>query len=299
MGNSPADAPSLFPHFLQRQGGDFDVLIPNFGISGNDRSPSAWCVPRSRLFVDNFLRRRIMKAARITLLVLLAAVSLAAQEHPALNAQLNTIYVGADGKFEAPPDTAQIQFQISIQENTSQAAFAHASKEVDEVRQVMRANGIEPKQAAIGYLSVQPVYDWKNPAHKVIGYRVTTDVTLKLKDFSKVAPVTQQLADANVSESQTLSYILENMDQAKDKAVEDAYRRARDSAEALARASGRAIGELSYASVDTYEAQRSILPHPMAMRAMAAAAATPAPNEEFTPQTVTVTAHVNALFSLK
>jgi uncharacterized protein len=238
-----------------------------------------------------------MKAPRVLFFILLASVALAAQEHPAVGAQANTIYVGADGKFEAPPDTAQIQFQISVQESTSHAAFAQASKDVEQVREVMRANGIEPKQATIGYMSVQPVYDWKNPTRKVIGYRVTTDVTLKLKDFAKVAPVTQQLADANVSESQTLSYILENMDQAKDKAVEDAYRRARDSAEALARASGRVLGELSFASIDTYEA-RPILPRPMAMRAMAAAATT-APNEEFTPQTVTVTAHVNALFGLK
>jgi uncharacterized protein len=237
-----------------------------------------------------------MKPTRILLLILLSAISLAAQEHPALSAQANTIYVGADGKFESPPDTAQIQFQVSVQESTSRAAFAHASKDVEEVRQVMRANGIEPKQATIGYMSVQPAYDWKNPNQKVIGYRVTTDVTLKLKDFAKVAPVTQQLADANVSESQTLNYVLENMDDAKDKAVEDAYRRAHDVAGVLARVSGRALGELSYASIDTYEPQR--IPRPMAMRAMTAAA-TPAPNEEFTPQTVTVTAHVNALFGLK
>jgi uncharacterized protein YggE len=239
-----------------------------------------------------------MKAARNIFLILLAAVAVAAQDHPAVNAQANSIYVGADGKFEAPPDTAQIQFQISAQDDTSQAAFAHASRDVDEVRQVMRANGIEPQEATIGYMSVQPIYDWKNPAHKVIGYRVTTDVTLKLKNFGKVAPVTQQLADANVSESQTLSYILQNIDQAKDKAVGDAYKRAQDSAEALAHASGRALGELSYASIDTYEAQGPILPRPMAMRAMTTAS-TPAPNEQFTPQMVTVTAHVNALFNLK
>lgn len=240
-----------------------------------------------------------MKARRILFFILLATATLAAQEHPAINAQANTIYVGADGKFEAPPDTAQIQFQISVQENTSQAAFTEASKDVEQVRQVMRGNGIEPKQATIGYMSVQPVYDWKNPARKVIGYRVTTDVTLKLKDFAKVAPVTQQLADANVSETQTLSYILENMDQAKDEAVADAYRRARDSAEALTRVSGRVLGELAYASIDTFAAQRPIQPRPLMMRAMTAAAAPPAPNEEFTPQTVTVTAHVNALFTLK
>jgi uncharacterized protein YggE len=100
-----------------------------------------------------------------------------------------------------------------------------------------------------------------------------------------------------VSESQTLSYTLENIDEAKSKAVEDAYRRALRSADAIARASGRTVGELSYASVDTFENQRVPVPRMRAMAAMAPSA--PAPTEEFTPQNVTVTAHVNALFNLK
>ncbi len=240
-----------------------------------------------------------MKSACCVLALLLFAISAApAQDHPAVSAQANTVYVGADGKFEAAPDTAQIQFNVSVQEDTSQAAFQRASKNVEQVRQVLRNNGIEPKAATIGFLSVQPMYEWK-AKQRLIGYRVATDVTLKLKDFAKVGPITQQLADANVSETQTLSYTLENVDDAKNKAVEDAYRRARDSADTLARASGRTLGELSYASVDTFENPR--LPMPRMARAMSAMANAPppAPTEEFTPQTVTVTAHVNALFNLK
>jgi uncharacterized protein YggE len=95
-----------------------------------------------------------------------------------------------------------------------------------------------------------------------------------------------------------LNYTLENMDEAKNKAVEDAYRRARNSAETLARASGRSLGELSYASIDTFE-PRVIAPRVARPMAAMANAATPAPTEEFAPQTVTVTAHVNALFGLK
>jgi uncharacterized protein YggE len=231
--------------------------------------------------------------------LLLFTLPASSQEHPTVAAQANTVYVGADGKFEAAPDTAVIQFHVSAQEDTSQAAFQHASKDVEQVRQVLRSNGIDPKSAAIGFLSVQPVYDWKNPKQRVIGYRVSTDVTLKLKDFSKVAAVTQQLADANVSETQTLNYTLENMDEAKDRAVEDAYRRARNSADTLARASGRTLGDLSYASVDTFEAARPVMPRAMRSMAAVANAGPPAPTEEFTPQTVTVTAHVNALFNLK
>ena len=238
-----------------------------------------------------------MKFIRIVLLLLLAAAAFG-QEHPAVSAQANTIYVGADGKFESAPDTAQIQFNVSVQEDTSQAAFQHASKNVEQVRQVLRNNGIDPKAATIGFLSVQPVYEWK-PKQRVIGYRVTTDVALKLRDFAKVGPITQQLADANVSETQTLNYTLENMDDAKNKAVEDAYRRARNSADTLAHAAGRTLGELSYASIDTFENLR--LPMPRVAHAMSAMAnaAPPAPTEEFSPQMVTVTAHVNALFNLK
>jgi len=239
-----------------------------------------------------------MKSSMLVFAFCMVAIASIAQDHPSVTAQPNSIYVGADGKFESAPDTAVIQFNVSVQEDSSQAAYQHASKDVEQVRQVLHNNGIEPKAATIGFFSVQPVYDWKNPKRKVIAYRVTTDVTLKLRDFSKIGPITQQLADANVSESQTLNYILENMDEAKNKAVEDAYRRARSSAEAVARASGRTLGELSYASVDTFENQH--MPMPRMARAMTAMAqAAPAPTEEFTPQNVNVTAHVNALFNLK
>ena len=239
-----------------------------------------------------------MKSALCALTLCILTVGSSAQEHPAITALANSVYVGADGKFESAPDTAVLQFSISVQEESAQTAYQHASKEVEQVRDVLRANSIEPKAAMIGFFSVQPAYEWKNGKQKPIGYRVTTNVTLKLRDFTKIGPITQQLAEANVSESQTLNYTLENIDEAKNKAVEDAYRRARNSADALARASGRSVGELSYASVDTFENQR--IPVPRMARAMAATAnAAPAPTEEFAPQDVTVTAHVNALFNLK
>jgi uncharacterized protein len=204
---------------------------------------------------------------------------------------------GADGKFEANPDTALMQFNISAQEATSREAYDRASKEAEQVRQILRSNGIDPKSAEIGYFSLQPVYDYKTAKRKLVGYRVNANVSLKLKDFSKIAPIVQQLADTDVSENQSLNYTLEDMDAAKAKAVEDAYKRARESASALARSAGRTLGELSYASVDTFE---NVRPMPMAgaMMKMNVGAA-PAPTEEFTPQSVSVTAHVNALFSLK
>ena len=221
-----------------------------------------------------------------------------AQERPTFTAPANSIYVGADGKYEAAPDTVAIQFNISAQENTTQAAYDRASKAAEQVRQIMRSNGIDPKAAEVGSFALMPVYDYRSPKRKLLGYRVNTDVTLKLKDFAKLGPIIEQFSNIDITENQSVNYTLENMDAAKKKAVEDAMRRARDSANAAATAGGRTVGELSCASVDVSEA---VVP----MRAMAGkvmtmnAPATPAPTEEFAPQKITVTAHVNALFLLK
>ncbi len=211
----------------------------------------------------------------------------------------NTVWVGADGKYEAEPDTALMQFNISAQEDNLQAANTRASRAAEQVRQLLRSNGLDPKQAQMSMFSVQPVYDYKNPKRKLVGYRVDSNITIKIKDFSKIGPITQGLADMDVSGNQSLSYILDDMDAAKIKAVEDALQRAHAEANAVARGGSRTLGELSYASVDTYEQPR---PRPMTMAspmAMKSADATPAPTEDFGAQKVTVTAHVNAMYNLK
>lgn len=241
-----------------------------------------------------------MKILNLVLTGLLGLGSVAlAQDRPTVAAQPNTVFVGADGKFEAAPDTAVVQFNISAQDETSRAAYDRAAKSAEQIRQILRANGIEPKTAEIGYFSLQPVYDYKTPKRKLVAYRVNASVSLKLKDFSKIAPILQQLADADITDNQSISYTLEDMDAAKTRAVEDAYRRARESANAVARAGGRTLGELSYASVDTFENVRVVAP--MAMRRLPAgmAAETAAPTEEFSAQSIVVTAHVNAMFALR
>jgi uncharacterized protein YggE len=237
-----------------------------------------------------------MKTTVVTACVVLLLTTLSIAQTPTVNALPNTIYVGADGKFETAPDTALIQFNIAAQADNAKDAYDQASKQAEATREVLRANGIDPKAAEVGFFSVNPQYDWKNPKHKVIGYQVTTSVNLKLKDFSKIGPVTAQLADVSIADSQSLTYTLDSTEEAKSKAVADAYRHARASAQALANASGRTLGELVYASVDTFENIR--VRAPMARKAMSAMA-TPAPTEEFSPQNVTVTAHVNAMFALK
>jgi uncharacterized protein YggE len=61
-----------------------------------------------------------MKAVLALLIAMLASTSVLSQDRPTIAAQPNTVFVGADGKFEANPDTAQMQFNISAQDSAVQ-----------------------------------------------------------------------------------------------------------------------------------------------------------------------------------
>ena len=248
------------------------------------------------------------RSASNSLLVLLVPALLApafllgssnAQTNLPTMVQMNTIAAGADGKFEGAPDTAVLRLDVSSQQNTSREAYDKIAAAADRVRAALRANGLDPKIAQVASYGVQPVIDWKNAKRKVIGYKVDTAITLKLRDFTKIGPMTDQLADIEEAQNQSLTYTLEDIELAKAKAAEDALKKARNQAAAVASAANRTLGEMLYASVDVN--QQNIVPVQMAVMAMARSgvASTPAPTAEFSPQSVTINAHVNVIFALK
>jgi uncharacterized protein YggE len=221
----------------------------------------------------------------------------------------NTIAVSAEGKFETNPDTCLFQFAINVQEKNSADAYAHASKDVEAVRQALKNAGLDVKQAEISQYSVQPIYDYKNSGkRKVTAYKVSTSVSIKLKDFAKVGPLTESLSTIDDAENLNVSYSLENIEQAKLKAVEDGTRKALQMAEMTAKTGHRDTVELSTAAVDTTV---SVWPRYTTVqaeastvevndgRARAYVAAPPPPPQDFSPRPITITARVNAIFAIK
>jgi uncharacterized protein YggE len=238
--------------------------------------------------------KSVLSAA--VLFALLASCAAIAQEQSS-KVIPNSIWVGADGKFESDPDTALVQFGISAQQEKLQDATQQATQAAEQVRQLLRSNGIDPSAAQISRFATSPVYDYKNAKRKLVGYRVDANISLKVKDFSKIGPISEGLSNMEVTDT-SITYQLDNIDAAKSKAVQDAMRRAHEIANAAAQAGGRGLGELSYLSVDTFEPQPI---RPMMMKAQTAAGyASPAPaTAEFSAEKITVTAHVNTLYSLK
>ncbi len=234
----------------------------------------------------------------ITAMCVIAVVA-SAQEPSVRTVQANTVSVNAQGEYQAEPDTAVIRFTVSAAEKNAKAAYDRAAREVEQVREALRSVGVDPSAARFGYFSLSPTYDYKNPKRKIVQFVVSTTVELRLKQFDKVGPLLDQLSNMEITGDQTLQYIVENTESAKAKAVQNGMSRARAEAEAIAKAGNRTLGELVWASVDTFERIRPLYAgstESVAGRAMMAA---PAPSEGFTPGAMTITARVDALFALQ
>src|SRR5579884_2681430 len=142
--------------------------------------------------------RKLWLRMLLGLALILSAIAALAQDRERAVIP-NTVYVGADGKFEADPDTVLVQFNISAQNESLQAASDRAKQAAEQVRELLRKNGLAPKLAQIGQFVVSPVYDYKNPKRKLVGYRVNSSISIKFKDFAKVGPLTNDLFSLDVT----------------------------------------------------------------------------------------------------
>jgi uncharacterized protein YggE len=227
--------------------------------------------------------------------LLFLAASVLAQPTPVTP---ETLWAGGDGKFESAPDTALVQFSISVQQSKLKDAYAQARESAEKIRQTLRDNGIDPKAAEIGSFSMTPVYSWSGK-RSLVGFQVNSHVTVKVHDFSKLDELIESFSQVDKTDGLNLSYTLLDIESAKAKAVEDAYRKAHLAAETLARAGDRSLGTMSYASVDVSVSAPQ--PRPIMYRAQAEKneVAAPSPIQDFAPGQITTTAHVNVLFHLK
>ena len=84
--------------------------------------------------IDN--RKASVGALAMFALAVLFTTPVIAQDRPS-NPLPNTVWVGADGKFESDPDTALVQFNISAQDKNLQSASQKASQQAEQIRQLM------------------------------------------------------------------------------------------------------------------------------------------------------------------
>ena len=213
-------------------------------------------------------------------------------------ARPRTVSVSGVGEVAAEPDMAYVTLGVEARKPTMAEARADVAKTVDRVLVLTRDLRIDPKYVNATRLQVQPEYSWNEKDRKrvLLGYLVSRQVQVELRDLEQLGPLLERAVDAGVNQvndpmlDSTRRKALER--EAMTKAVEDA----RLNAETLATAAGTRLGP-----VRNLNGSASAPPMPMYRRTMAMAdmaAAPPAPEATYQAGEMKFSASVSAEYDL-
>lgn len=197
--------------------------------------------------------------------VLLSGLGAAAEaEHPRI------VSVSGQGEVQAEPDRAFITLGAESRKPKLEDARAEVARTIDGVLKLTRELKIDQKLVRATRINVQPEYNWDNNARErnLIGYYVSRQIEIDLRDLEKLGQLLERATDAGVNQlgdpRLDSSKRRELEREALAKAVEDA----RANADTVAKASGGKLG-----AARTISANSGVVAPPMPMTRMKTMAA--------------------------
>ena len=154
------------------------------------------------------------------------------------------ISVTGEANVSVAPDQAQIDGGVTSEAKTAREASDANNAAMGKVLLALKGAGIEEKDYQTLRLSLQPQYAQNRAAPSpFVGYRASNRVTVRIRDVAKVANVIDVLVGAGATDiggiNFTVSQASKHLDEAREKAIADARRKA----EIYAKAAGVTLGE--------------------------------------------------------
>jgi uncharacterized protein YggE len=155
------------------------------------------------------------------------------------------ITVAGQGSVTAEPDTAMLTLGVSTQASTVAEARDRAATALDAMIASIRANGVDEKDIQTQNLSIYPEFDYDDGTTTLRGYRVTNQVSVKVREIDNTSKVVDDAVAAGGDDTQIqgITFTIDDPAVLKDQAREAAVRDARARADTLARAAGVGIGD--------------------------------------------------------
>jgi uncharacterized protein YggE len=173
----------------------------------------------------------------------IAAVTLFAAPAPAQTVAPAAISVTGEASVSVPSDLALVDGGVTSEAKTAREASDANNTAMGKVMLALKTAGIEQKDVQTSRLSLQPQSTPNRTGPSaIVGYRASNRVTIRVRDVTKVANVIDTLVGAGANEIGGINFMVSQasklLDEARDKAVADARRKA----EIYARAAGVTLG---------------------------------------------------------
>lgn len=202
----------------------------------------------------------------LTLLVVALTVYVSIQSINILDTddnEENTITISAEGKVDAVPDVARVDFSVIAQGKTPKEVQQQVSEKMNKIVDFIKGRGVDAKDIKTLNISVNPRYYYsydypripcplmsevyppssspiscppKSPV--IIGYEANQTLDVKIRKLDSVGDIIDGAVENGATQVGGINFSIDDPDELKAQAREQAFRKAREKADALAKIAG-------------------------------------------------------------
>ncbi|MCL4354707.1 SIMPL domain-containing protein [Patescibacteria group bacterium] len=192
------------------------------------------------------------------------------------------------GTVNISPNSFQTEFTINETGNTQKDAQNKGNQKSDEAISLLTQIGIPKNNIKTTGYYINPEYDYSS-GRNIIGYNINIQTTVKSSDLNKINAAIDKLTGLGINVG-GVNQTIDNEEKYKDEARNKAVEQAKKKAESLAKAGGFKLGKI--ASIKEIE-QPEIRPLPVLMEKSTGSAAS---GTNIQPGTNVITSRVSIAF---
>jgi len=179
------------------------------------------------------------------LLVTLPAVAAAQTPSPTASAREPEITAGGRGEVRLAPSYAYVLVGVTTQsQNAGETASENASRTAATIS-AMRALGLTEQQVTTSGYSLSPTYEYpKNSQPKLAGFTARNTVRAEVRHLEDLGKVIDAAVSAGATDISSIQFLASSTVDARQNALAEAVKNAREEAAAIARAAGGTLGRL-------------------------------------------------------
>ncbi|MBM3257802.1 MAG: DUF541 domain-containing protein [Candidatus Nealsonbacteria bacterium] len=192
----------------------------------------------------------------IGLLLIVLIISFAIDVKNKLEATENTLTVSETGTVYTKPDLAMADFSVVTEEKTVAKAMEENTKKMNDVISFVKSQGVEEKDLKTTDFNISPRYEWHDTdtysgKRVLVGYEIRQTLEVKIRDLGKIGTIVEGSTSAGANEVSDLQFTVDNQEDLKKQARDEAIAKAKTKAEELAKQLGVRLVKISNFSEST------------------------------------------------
>ncbi len=188
------------------------------------------------------------RSLKITIIIGILVLSFSAlwyvYEYSQTKPNLRTFTVVGEGKEIAIPNVAEIRIGVITEGQDLKILQKDNAEKMNKIINFLKEVGIDEKDIKTENYSVSPKYDYYKYPYKIVGYKISQDLKVKIRDLNKIGEILSQVVNYGANNISGPNFTVDEPEIYLEKAREKAIKNAKEKAEKIARSNGFRLGKI-------------------------------------------------------